>query len=90
MIKTTYRNDPYFYPSKGDVISQEQLERMCSYEEGWEVVGRKDSSIVKVDFADMDGLRNDWFCNGKEFYRLKMVKTFTGTQELYVVTETSY
>lgn len=93
-IKATYTNNPYLYISVGDLITQEQLDRMTAKtpedeQEGWEVVGNR-NGCIRLDFTDLDGTRADWFMDGMDYWRVELVPTFAGSKKFYLVARTSY
>ena len=86
-LKPTYRT-PYFYPSKGDLLSPEQTATM------WQSTPVSGGRLA-VDMEDLDGLRSDWFevrdTHGKWIEaRFLCVPTFANGQKLWLVTHTSY
>ena len=101
-LKTTYRI-PYFYPTKGDLISPEQIELMSrpmwidgelSYDRSWRAV-QVTGGRLSIDMDDLDGGRNDWVvvkgADGKWHYgRFLCVPTFANGKKFWLVTHTSY
>ena len=101
-LQTTYRT-PYFYPSKGDLLSPEQVAFMCepelvngalSTDRSWRAV-QASGGRLSIDMNDLDGGRNDWLevkgSDGDWHYgRFLCVPTFANGQKFWLVTHTSY
>ena len=99
-IQSTYRTRPYFYPSKGDLLTDDQVAHMCepipASEMGhpWVVVVDQGWRVL-IDFADLDGRRSDWFDHRTSDNhiiggRVWAVRTHTNNQRYWLVTHTSY